>query len=234
MMSGAGSAPTTGPEQSTPADRSLPSSIAALALLSVAAGFIHAAVVDSHRGYGVAAGAFTAIAVFQVGWAGLVHFRPARWVLAAGAVVNAAIVGGWVLNRTSGIPFLDGFQDPEEVALTDAVAAGLEVLVIVGALVLVAAPMHRPWLSDRLASLNLGVVAVIVALAAVPAVSEAGSFHDHGQHSELAAHGDHAHGDHTENAGHHEDEVAADHVDGHGEAAHGGDATHVDGHIEHP
>ena len=119
MMTGSGPVASTGPEQSPPAERTPPSWVAALALLSVAAGFIHAAVVDSHRGHGVAAGVFTAIAVFQIGWAGLVHFRPARWVLALGAAVNAAIVGGWALNRISGIPFIDGFQDPEDVGLTD-------------------------------------------------------------------------------------------------------------------
>src|SRR5918998_2753600 len=135
MMTGAGPVPSTGPEQSTPADRSLPSSVAALALLSVAAGFIHAAVIDSHRGHGVAAGVFTAIAVFQVAWAGLLHVRPARWVLALGAAANLAIVGGWALNRTTGIPFIDGFQDPEDVAVTDAVTAALEVLVVLGAMV---------------------------------------------------------------------------------------------------
>jgi hypothetical protein len=241
MTTGAGPAPSTGPERSTPADRTLPSSIAALALLSVAAGFIHAAVVDSHRGHGVAAGVFTAIAVFQVAWAGLLHFRPARWVLAVGAGANAAIVGGWALGRTSGIPFIDGFQDPEDVALTDAVATGLEVLIVLGAVILLVAPVHRPWLSDRLASLNLGVVAVVVALAAVPAVSEAGSFHDHGQGSELAAHGDHGHEDGTEGAGHHDGEVAAGHDeaahdeaahgdDGHDEAVHGDDGHGDDGH----
>src|SRR5918997_6308107 len=136
MTTGVGPVPSTGTEQSTPADRSLSSSVAALALLSVAAGFIHAAVVDSHRGHGVAATVFTALAVFQVGWAGLVHFRPARWVLAVGAAANAAIVGGWVLSRTSGIPFIDGFEDREEVALTDAVSTALEVLIVLGAVVL--------------------------------------------------------------------------------------------------
>jgi hypothetical protein len=231
MITGAGPFPSTGPEQSTPADRTLPSSVAALALLSVAAGFIHAAVVDSHRGHGVAATVFTAIAVFQVGWAGLVHFRPARWVLAVGAVANAAIVGGWALSRTSGISFIDGFQDPEDVALTDAVATALEVLIVLGAVVLLVAPVHRLWLSDRLASLNLGVVVVLVALAAVPAVSEAGSFHDHGQGSELAAHGDHEHDD-AEGDAHHDGERATGHGDDHEDEAHGDDGAHVDGQAE--
>ena len=230
MVTGAGSAPAIGPEQSTPADRGVPPAIAALALLSVVAGCIHAAVIDAHRGHGVAAGAFTVVAVFQVAWAGLVHFRPARWVLALGAVANAAVVGGWVLSRTWGIPFIDGFQDAEEIALTDAVAAALEVLIVLGAVTLLASPVRRPWLTDRLANVHLGVVAVLVALVAVPAVSEAGSFHDHGQGTELA--GDHAHGASTEGAGHHDDDPAADHADGHDGAAHADDATHVAGHTD--
>jgi hypothetical protein len=103
---------------------------------------------------GVAAGAFTVVAVFQVGWAGLVHFRPARWVLALGAVANAAVVGGWVLSRTWGIPFIDGFQDAEEIALTDAVVAALEVLIVPGAVTLLTSPVRRPWLTDRLANVH--------------------------------------------------------------------------------
>ena len=221
--------------------RDLTATIAALALLSAAAGFIHAAVVDSHRGHGVAADVFTAIAVFQVAWAGLVLVRPVRWVVAAGAAGNAAVLGGWVLNRTSGIPFLDGFEEAEQVGLTDGVAAALEVLLVLGAVAVLAPAARRTWLTDRFADVNLGVVAAIVALLAVPAVAEAGSFHDHGQ-TDLAAHGEDGHaGDdghhseelaagreedgHAEDDGHHGEELAA----GREDADHAEGAAHDDG-----
>src|SRR5918994_7215287 len=105
---------------------------AALALLSLGAGFLHAAVINAHEGHGLASELFTAAAIFQVAWAGLVLAKPSRGLLALGALVNAAFVGGWVLNRTSGISFIDGFQDKEPVGFTDGVTVALEVLLVVG------------------------------------------------------------------------------------------------------
>ncbi len=188
--------------------------IGAVALLSAAAGLIHAAVIDSHRGHGAAAGIFTAIAVFQVGWAALVLFRPDRRILAGGAAVNAAIVAGWALNRTTGIPFIDGFQEVEAVGLSDAVGAAFEVLLVLGVAALLLPASKRQWLTGGIANLGLGIAGATVALLAVPAVAGAGSFHDHGQ-SELAAHGD---GGHADGDSHHDGaEVAAA---GHDESDH--------------
>ena len=56
--------------------------VVALALLSLTAGFLHATVIGAHRGHGLADHAFTALAIFQVAWAGLVILRPSRPVLA--------------------------------------------------------------------------------------------------------------------------------------------------------
>src|SRR5919107_2229445 len=109
---------------------------AALALLSLGAGFLHAAVINAHEGHGIASEVFTAAAIFQVAWAGLVLARPSRWLLALGAVANAAFAGGWLLSRTSGISFIDGFQDKEAVGFTDAVTVALEVLLVLGVAVL--------------------------------------------------------------------------------------------------
>src|SRR5687768_11137484 len=104
-----------------------------IALFSVAAGFLHAAVIDSHRGHGIAASVFAAIAVFQIVWAGFVLARPTRWLLVAGAVGNAAIVVGWVLSRTTGIGFVDGFEDVESVTRTDAIVTVFEAAIVLGA-----------------------------------------------------------------------------------------------------
>ena len=103
------------------------------------------------------------------------------------------------MSRTSGISFVDGFEEVEDAALTDGVVAALEALIVVGAGVLAVAPVRQRWLTSRLANLNIALVGAAVALVAIPAVSEAGSFHDHGQGAELAAHAGaddgHAHDD---------------------------------------
>src|SRR5215211_1922704 len=117
---------------------------AALALLSLGAGFLHAAVINAHEGHGIASQVFTATAIFQVAWAGLLLARPSRWLVALGALANAALVGGWLLSRTSGIAFIDGFQDKEPVGFTDGVVVALEVLLVLGVVVLL-----RPARSER-------------------------------------------------------------------------------------
>lgn len=223
--------------------------LAVLALLSLAAGFVHASVLDAHRGHGVAAWAFGIIAVFQVGWAALVYLRPTRVVLVVGAVANAAIVGGWVLNRTTGIAFIDGFEESEPVAFSDAVATGAEVLLVAGALLLALAPAGLRLVASGLGGTGLAIVGVATAMLAVPAVSQGGSFHDHGQGHENVAAGGHGAGhDHGADAPHDdahgtvageahaddhegtEDHAAGGHDDGHDAAHVESAAAHTDGH----
>ncbi|HZB70794.1 MAG TPA: hypothetical protein VE395_01580 [Acidimicrobiales bacterium] len=170
---------------------------AALALLSLGAGFLHAAVINAHEGHGLASELFTAAAIFQVAWAGLVLAKPSRGLLALGALVNAAFVGGWVLNRTSGISFIDGFQDKEPVGFTDGVTVALEVLLVVGvALLLRPAAAERPARLARLSTAGLGLMGLAVALFAVPAAA-AGGDHPHEEEGAEAAAGHHGggHGD---------------------------------------
>jgi hypothetical protein len=183
---------------------------AALALLSLCAGFLHASVINAHEGPGIASELFTAAAIFQVAWAGLVLARPSRWLLALGAAVNTAFLGGWVLSRTSGISFIDGFEHEEAVGFTDATTAALQALLVVGAAILLLRPSRddRPARVARLSTAGLGIMGLAVAALAVPAAA-AGSDHGGGadHHGEAAAAGDH-HGD---------DAAAGDHADGHGE-----------------
>ena len=202
-----------------PADATLPDrrqGVAALALLSVAVGFLHAAVIDGHRGHGIAAGVFAAIAVFQIVWAGAVMAKAGRGLLALGAVVNFAVVTGYVLHRTAGIGFIDGFQDVEPVGFTDGVATGLEVLLFLGAGALAyASSERRLWPAGRLGTAGLAIVGLAVALVSVPAAAEANDHADSGGH----AHGDEAAGDEAAAAAdvHHHgepttDEHGADHA----------------------
>lgn len=165
------------PGTMTPSDRQR--GVAALALLSLAAGFLHAAVIDAHRDHGIAPGVFTAIALFQIAWAGAVMAKASRPLLAVGAVVNLAIVVGWVVSRTTGIGFLDGFQDAEPVGFTDAVITALEVLLVLGAGVLaLAPPARRLWPAGHGGTAGLAAVGLAVALVSVPAAAEAGSAHE--------------------------------------------------------
>lgn len=180
--------------------------VAALALLSLAAGFLHAAVIDSHRGHGISAGVFAGMALFQIVWAGVVMAKASRVVLVVGAVANAAFLVGWVVSRTSGIGLVSGFEDAESVRLTDSVVAGMEALVVVGAVVLaVALPARRLWPAGRLGSAVLASVGLVVAAVGVPAAADANSYvhNGHPEGSEAggeggevaaAAHGDHASG----------------------------------------
>src|SRR5688572_28338764 len=179
---------------------------AALALLSLGAGFLHAAAIDPHEGHGIASQVFTAAAIFQVAWAGLVLARPTRALLALGALVNAAFVGGWVLSRTSGISFIDGFQDKEPVGSTDGVTAALEVLLVVGvALMLRPATAERPARLARLSTAGLGLMGLAVAAFAVPAAAAAadhcGGADHHGDEAAMGE--DHAHGDEAAASDHH-------------------------------
>ena len=195
--------------------------VVALSLLSVAAGFLHAAVIDAHRGHGIAAGVFAGLAVFQILWAGLVLARPNRALLGVGAVVNLAIVVGWVISRTSGIGFISGFEDVEAVGVTDAVTTGLEAAIAIGAALLASSPERR-LLPTTLRPIGLGLVALAVAGAGVPAAAQAGSAHAHDGGEEHAA------------AGHgHDDEHAAHSPEEHALATGQGADVHEHGEAEH-
>ena len=147
-----------------------PSAIAALAILSTGAGFLHAAIIHGHEGHGMAPEVFALLAVAQIAWAGFVLARPSRRLLLAGAVGNLAVVIGYVLTRTSGIGFIDGFQQKEVVGRTDGITTALEVA-IVGAAVVLALPKlsERLWPTRRLGAAGLATLGVAVALAAIPA-----------------------------------------------------------------
>jgi hypothetical protein len=193
--------------------------VPALALLSLAAGLLHATVVTSHDGHGVAAAVFVGIAIFQLNWAVLAVAVPNRIVLALGAVVNSAIIIGYIFSRTTGISFIDGFQEAESVGFTDAVTTAFEVLLVAGAVqLLFAGAPRRVWsASSRARATGFGAIGLVVALVGIPAALAAPTSHDHGQH-DVAAGGDDHHGgapagDHhggaTSAAGHHDPKSVA-------------------------
>jgi hypothetical protein len=118
-----------------------------ISLLSLGAGAIHFAVIQSHfEEYWLSGLFFAVVAWLQVLWAILIVANPTRLMALAGAAINGAVVVVWVLSRTAGIPFGPEAGTPEEAQFVDVVATSFEFLIVVGALAVA---------SSRLATLSL-------------------------------------------------------------------------------
>ncbi|MET0902129.1 MAG: hypothetical protein ABWZ52_02715 [Acidimicrobiales bacterium] len=153
------------------------------AAASLGAGAIHAAAIGVHSEHRQAVIAFTAVAAVQLGVGAAAIARPGRFLTLL-AAANVAILGGWVLAKTAGIPYVDGLGDAEPPQLADGLAAGLAVV----AALAVAAHL-RSFGSPTLVGSPLlaGGSAVLVVALAVPGMLAAGS-HTH------ASEGGHSHG----------------------------------------
>ena len=158
---------------------------------SIGAGAIHAAAIGVHSEHRQAVYAFTATAVFQLGWGTIALVRSSRRLALVGAIGNAAVLGGWIMAKTTGIPFIEGLGNAEAVQTADGLAAGLALVAVLGAVAAVVSPRVR---SGRL-TLHSGVVALAVATLTVPAMVAAGSHTHSGSHadSELTAEDEAAH-----------------------------------------
>jgi hypothetical protein len=173
------------------------------AVASLGAGAVHAAAIGVHAETRPAAIAFTVLATLQLAWGALALVRSGRLVSWLGIAIGAGAVGGWVVAKTSGVPWVDGLEEAEAIQTADALAAGLALLSVV-AVALSLFP--RSWTVP-----SLQVSAVLVAVLTVPGLLAAGQ-HDHAgaAHDDTAAAGDGHHGGaaHTEDeaalAGHHE------------------------------
>jgi hypothetical protein len=135
-----------------------------LAALSVAAAAIHFAVVFEHFAEYWLFGVFFVVASWaQLAWAGLVVWRPRRWVLWAGAGGNLLILVAYVLSRTTGLPLGPEPGSPEPVGGLDLACALFEVLLVAGA-VLLARPTERRVAPARGRAALLAGVALVVAV----------------------------------------------------------------------
>jgi len=182
-------------EQLAPREQLHPShavaAIGALGLLAVGAaaslgaGAIHAAAIGVHSEHRQAVIAFSVVAAIQLGWGALALARPGRFVVALGAVANAAFVGAWLLAKTNGIFFIDGLEEKEPVQFADSLAAGLAVTAVLAA-GLYLAGRGRAMSARR--PLFTGTAAVVVAALAFPGMISAGSHgHAGGGHDEVGA-----------------------------------------------
>src|SRR5690606_3887816 len=182
-----------------------------LAALSAGAAAIHFAFAPAHFDHGTTHGLFfLVVAWVQVGLAlALVRWRGHRVPLVTAGVVNAAVIGVWIVSRTVGVPG----EEAEAVGLPDVVATVLEALIVAGAPVGLRAGAARP-VAPRLRLLGAvaGATAPIAAVSASVTPSLAGdagpTAHSHG-HAAAGAGSDDHHGD---------DHGAGDHHGG-GEAA---------------
>lgn len=142
-----------------------------VALLTLGAAAIHAAVIGEHfRQYTLFGVFFVMVAALQVAWGALVVGRPSATVYVAGALGNALVVALWVIARSTGLPLGPELWSAEEITVIDAVATMYEVVAVVGALVL----LRRARVLDRRLDLGMlgGTVAVFGAvLAAVTAAA---------------------------------------------------------------
>jgi hypothetical protein len=117
----------------------------AAALLSVGAGYVHLAYVDSHwRDWWAYGAFFLATGVFQVLYGLLVLRRPRPLIALAGIAANLGIVGMYVYSRTVGVP-MGPHQDVKETAgAIDASTTAAEI-VLVALLLLLVGPRLRRW-----------------------------------------------------------------------------------------
>jgi hypothetical protein len=206
-----------------------------VAAATASAAIVHFAYAPTHFDHNTSHGAFFAV----VGWtqlllAGALAFRlphPRRW-LTATAVVNAAIVGVWIVSRTVGVP---GESEAEAVGFPDVLATILEAAAILGALAIL---LHL--LADRpvqarptfaFAGVSALATMLLVSLSIAPSV--AGS-HTHGDDEHAHSHGDsdagHDHGTEGEMAdAAHEHDDMEEGSDGHSHDTGDGHEDH-DGH----
>ena len=130
--------------------RSRRRAIRAAALLSLAAAWVHFAYMGSHFGQWWAYGAFFAAAgAGQALFAPLILRRCRPWLVAAGIAGNLAIVGMYVVSRTSGPPLGPHAHVPERAGAVDVATTATEI-VLVGVLVTLLGSTSRRWTANAL------------------------------------------------------------------------------------
>jgi hypothetical protein len=185
---------------SGPGSGGIPGPLRIAALASLGAGAIHATCVGTHGDERSVIFSFAVIAALQIGWGALALVRAGRWVSLSGIAVNGAALVGWVLSRTSGISFVNGFETAESPGFPDTLAAVLAVVAVLGA---VAALANRHEWVARPRPVLVAVAGVAVLSISVPGMVKTGD-HDHG-----ATSGDH--GDHDMDGMDHDQDGGGDH-----------------------
>ncbi|MFM8563190.1 MAG: hypothetical protein ACKOCE_04760, partial [Acidimicrobiia bacterium] len=103
-------------------------------LASLGAGIIHGGAIGLHAEHPQLARIFIVMTLLQVGWGLLMLLAPRTAAIPAGALINGAAVGGWLLTRVSGISWIDGLEVRESPQWADTICAGLGVVAAAAAL----------------------------------------------------------------------------------------------------
>lgn len=102
--------------------------LAIAGLASLGAGIIHGGAIGLHAEHPQLARIFIVMTLLQVGWGLLMLLAPRTAAIPAGALINGAAVGGWLLTRVSGISWIDGLEVRESPQWADTICAGLGVV----------------------------------------------------------------------------------------------------------
>jgi hypothetical protein len=184
--------PATDPRTDVTPSAPAPGVLTVAAVASMAAGAIHATAAGAHSEPRAAMVAFVVTAIAQIGWGAWALSRSTVAVSLTGAGLNAAVIGGWLLAKTSGIQFVDGLDAKEPAQFADTLAVALAAVAVIGAL---AALVRSRSFVTRPHPALVGLVSVVVVALAVPGmVSTGGHSHadGHDDHAETAGGHDHA------------------------------------------
>jgi hypothetical protein len=177
-------------------DRSGARRLVVAGMASIGAGAIHATAAGNHSEHRQAVIAFVALAVVQLTWGVLALVRAIPVVAWLGVVAQVAAICGWVLAKTTGIAFVDGLDEAEDVQFADALAAGLALVAVVAAVAgltgWAAGLGSRVRRSVPQAGLTTGVALVGMALVIPGMVAAGGHGHASGDGGAGDGHGDHA------------------------------------------
>jgi hypothetical protein len=104
-----------------------------LAIISVAAAVIHFAVAGEHfQEYWLFGVFMLVVAWLQLSWAVAIVARPAKWLLWAGAIINAGIVVIYILTRTVGDMVGPTPHDVEPFGFGDGLCTVMEAIIVAG------------------------------------------------------------------------------------------------------
>ncbi len=152
----------------------------ALALASIGAGAIHIALGPEHMSeWNVLGTAFYSAGTLLVLFGLLLLRRAGRAVLVTGALGSLALIGVWLVSRTSGLPVGPQAFQPEGYGVADLICVGLEAVVALGALTLLRRPAAGLVPAGR-GTARIVLSGVAVAVFASTGVAVAAPSHDHG------------------------------------------------------